>query len=348
MGSQKKSLRLRLKRVALFFGSVFVTLLIVEVALRVFHPKYYVTIPWSYEYDAELAFRLKPGAHLFQTTDFLQEVRTNRTGTTNFQEGFDDYPRLVFTVGDSYTQGIGLPADSSYPFQLDLLLNRDAEGFYVKRFGVVNLGVSGFGGEQNLIALRRYAALSRRPPSFILYLGCDNDMGDDVLFLRGLRQRQFTEGDPYWGRLAVPARWLLNNSQIAFNARLFVSNRARDRAGREAAAQTSKDGREISAAEFESPVLERLNAYAKERGAALVISWSDANPSYYWLKEWAARNGVAFADWAPRTMSVQAAMPALPLDNTHSGGHHRVWTNRVIAEEFARQMGANQTMKQER
>jgi len=33
-------------------------------------------------------------------------------------------------------------------------------------------------------------------------------------------------------------------------------------------------------------------------------------------------------------------MPALTLDNQHSGGHHRAWVNRVIAEEFRRQMGA--------
>ncbi|HVG30752.1 MAG TPA: SGNH/GDSL hydrolase family protein [Pyrinomonadaceae bacterium] len=340
MDSPEKSPRLWLKRAALFCASVFVALLVVEVALRLLHPAYNVTIPWSYEYDAELAFRLKPGAHLFRTTDFQQEARTNRAGDSNFQESFDDYPRLVFTVGDSFTQGIGVPADASYPFQLDLFLNRDAGGFYVKRFGVVNLGVSGFGGEQNFIALRRHVALSSRPPSFILYLGCDNDLGDDILFRRGLRQRQFTEGDPYWGRLAVPARWLANGSQIGLNVRRIMLERIRARAIGEVAAQLSRDGSEINTAEFESPLLERLSAYAKGQGATLVVSWSDANSSYYWLKGWASRNGVAFADWAPRTASVQAAVPALPLDNNHSGGHHRAWANRVIAEEFARQMGA--------
>jgi hypothetical protein len=331
-----------LKRLMLMIASVAVAVVAVEIALRVLHPTYNVTIPWSYEYDRELAFRLKAGAHLFRTTDFQQEVRTNRAGTTNFQESFDDYPQLVLTVGDSFTQGIGVPADASYPFQLDLLLNRDDAGFYVKRFGVVNLGVSGFGGEQSFIALRRYVALSRRKPSFILYIGCDNDMGDDILFRRGLRQRQFTEGDPYWGRLAVPGRWLANGSQIGLNVRHLMLERIRDRAKREAAPQTAKDGREIGTAEFESPILERVNVYAKEQGATLVVTWSDAGASYDWLKTWAAGNGVRFADWVPRAASVTAEVPALPLDNTHSGGHHRAWTNGVIAAEFARQMGAAQ------
>ncbi|HYN85205.1 MAG TPA: hypothetical protein VER32_08135, partial [Pyrinomonadaceae bacterium] len=61
-------------------------------------------------------------------------------------------------------------------------------------------------------------------------------------------------------------------------------------------------------------------------------------PSYEWVKGWAGVRGVAFADWAPAAESVRAAIPALPLDNQHTGGHHRGWTNRVIAEEFARQI----------
>ncbi|MCA1631226.1 MAG: hypothetical protein LC774_12970, partial [Acidobacteria bacterium] len=67
MDAPKKSLRLRLKRAALFFTSVFVTLLVVEIALRLFIPSYNFTIPWSYEYDEELGYRLKPAAHLFHT-----------------------------------------------------------------------------------------------------------------------------------------------------------------------------------------------------------------------------------------------------------------------------------------
>lgn len=339
LGDAVKPKRIWIKRAALLLVSIFVALVVVEIALRVFRPSYNVAIPWSYEYDAELAFRLKPAAHLFRTTDFQQETITNRIGTSNFQESFDDYPQLVFTLGDSFTQGTGVPADASYPFQLDQLLNRDAEGFYAKRFGVVNLGVAGFGGEQSLIALRRYSALIRRP-SFILYLGCENDMIDDVMFRSGSRHYQLTEGNPYWGRLVIPARWLTESLEIGIKAKAFILGRRRARVTAEVEASESKDGRVPSAAEFEMSVFERLKTYAAEQGATLVVSWSDANPSYYWLKDWAARNGVAFADWSPRAASVMAAMPALPLDNTHTGGHHRTWTNRVIAEEFARQMRA--------
>lgn len=99
-------------------------------------------------------------------------------------------------------------------------------------------------------------------------------------------------------------------------------------------------GGKTSVAQSESPVVERMRAYAEENGSLLVVSWSEEGESYQWLKSWAAREGIAFADWAPKANSLREAMPRLPLDNQHSGGHHRGWTNQFIAMEFARQIRA--------
>jgi hypothetical protein len=99
-------------------------------------------------------------------------------------------------------------------------------------------------------------------------------------------------------------------------------------------------GGKPSAAQLELPVIERIKAYAAEHGSALIVSWSEEGESYRWLKSWAAREGIAFADWAPKANSLREAMPGLPLDNQHSGGHHRGWTNQFIAMEFARQIRA--------
>jgi hypothetical protein len=109
-----------LKKVLLALCAGFVALVIVEIVLRQFAPQYYPVIPATYEYDEEMAFRLRPDAHVLRTTDFQQESKSNRLGTANFQESFEGYESFVFTVGDSYTQGTGLPADMSYPAQLDL------------------------------------------------------------------------------------------------------------------------------------------------------------------------------------------------------------------------------------
>lgn len=328
------SIKQPLKKSSLVLAAALVGFLIVELALRQFSPRHYPVIPAAYEYDPETAFRLRPGAHLRATTDHQQESVSNSLGTANFQENFDGYESLVFAVGDSYTQGTGAPADMSYPSQLDFILNQDERGFYVKKFGVVNLGVAGFGGEQSLINLRRWGA-RLRPPAVILYLGCDNDFEDDLSFGSGGRHRIVIKGSPTWGSLTGPLRLLIEDTHVGLLARAAYHQRVRDRMVGEA---TKQRGGKTSVAELESSVLERLRSYAAEHDSALVVGWSDETESYRWLKSWAAERGVAFADWAPKANSVREAMPALTLDNQHSGGHHRGWTNHFIAAEFARQI----------
>jgi hypothetical protein len=119
-------------------------------------------------------------------------------------------------------------------------------------------------------------------------------------------------------------------------ARAAYRQRRRVRTAEEARGRLGKTT--ASVAELGLPVLERLKGFADEHGSTLVVSWSEDGDSYRWLKSWADRSGVAFADWVPRADSVRGVMPALSLDNPHSGGHHRGWANRVIAEEFARQL----------
>lgn len=325
-----------LKKISVVLLASFAGLVVAELSLRLLSPRYYPVNPAAYEYDDELGHRPRPGAHLFETTDHQQETIANGLGTTNFQESFDGYESLVFAVGDSYTQGTGLPPDASYPAQLDLILNRDEEGFYVKKFGVVNLGVAGFGGEQSLANLGRFGE-RLGPPAFILYLGCDNDFEDDVSFKSGERHRTVVAGSPVWGRMTGPLRFILERTHLGRLARAAYRQRVRDRLVGEATADL---GRKPSVAELEAPVLERLKAYAESRRSVLVVGWSEESASYPWLKSWAAQHGVTFADWAPRVNSVRGVMPKLTLDNQHSGGHHRAWVNQLIAAEFARQIRA--------
>lgn len=331
------SIKRLLKRISIVLLAALAGVFIVELTLRLFFTQYYPVIAAAYEYDPEMAFRLRPHAHLLKTTDFQQESVSNPLGTANFQDGFDGYESLVFAVGDSYTQGTGVPADMSYPSQLDFILNRDEQGFYVKRFGVVNLGVAGFGGEQSLINLRRWGT-RLRPPAIILYIGCDNDFEDDMSFRSGDRGRIVIAGSPTWGILTRPLRFLLEDTQIGLRARVAYRQRRRERMVNEAMKQL---GGKPSVAELESSVLERLKSYAEEQRSRLIVSWNDDGESYRWLKAWAAQHGIAFADWAPKANSVREAMPRLTLDNQHSGGHHRGWTNQFIATEFARQIQAH-------
>lgn len=322
------------KRVLTAGLAIVFALAIAEAALRIWAPLYTIGIPGSYQYDPEVGYLAKPAIHMLQTTDYQQEVRTNPLGTMNFQDDFRGHGVLIFALGDSYTQGAGLPPDASYPFQLDLILNLDANGVYSKRYGVVNLGLAAYGGEQSLLLLRRYAERLGKP-GIVLYLGSENDYQDDLLFQGGFRHRHLVDGNPHWGWLLRPLRWVAA-TELGKRGKM-VLGRLRERravAGSPAPAATQ------SVAELEGPVLQRIATACHDYGALLIVSWSSPGDSYHWLKSWAAARGVAFADWSPAVESVQVAIPSLPMDNPHSGGHHRAWVMRIVAEEFARKIRA--------
>ena len=313
-------------------------LLAAEGVLHFFAPVHLVGIQSAYQYDAELGYRLTPGIHRYQLTDHLQEIRTNALGTVNFQERFDSYPELVFAAGDSFTQGTGNSSDTSYPFQLDLLLNQDEKGFYKARFGVVNLGLAAFGTEQSLIALKRYAGMMRKP-RYVLYLGSDNDCEDDVLLRSGYRNRQMVAGSPKWGRLVEPLLWL-SQFELVKRARIAVYQFRRNRDMNRARPAAGTPTEVPSVAQCVWPTIERIALLTREWDAVLVLGW--ANPdseSYPWLRVKAAEQHIAFADWAPAMQSVRRQIPELPLANPHSGGHWRPWANSVIARSYARAMG---------
>jgi hypothetical protein len=322
-------------KLGLFLSSLVAALLLAEIGLRVFAPVHLASIQHAYRYDAELGYRLKQGIHVFEATDHQEEIRVNEVGTVNFQGSFAQYAVKIFALGDSFTQGTGLPADASYPFQLDLALNLDSQGRYDKTFAVANLGLAAFGGEQSLLTLRRYAGLIGAP-NFVLYLGSENDAEDDALFLRGDRHRQLVEGNPRYGAALAPLRWLAA-TELGKRGKLALRSMQKPPpiAGTAAA-------RGPSVAEQQRGVLERLASQSRELGAVLVVSWSDPeSPSYAWLKAWADKNGVAFADWLPAVQSVSLALPTLPWRNQHSGGHFRSWVNRLIAEAYAQQVRAS-------
>lgn len=321
-----------LTRSGMMVFSVGFSLLVAETVLRIFFPIYTVGIKESYRYDPELGTRLKPGIHMFETTDYQQEVRTNALGTVNFEETFEPYSYLVFAIGDSFTQGSGVPSDATYPFQLSMALNLDGDGKYEPVYGVTNLGVEGYGTLQYLLSLERYAALIGEPDA-VLYLGYDNDYEDDLLFEEGYRHRHLVEGSPYYGIFLKPML-VANDTQVGKRIKENVIRRS-ERA--DVKAQES-----ATVAETDWPNIQKIVEYCHERDILLVVSWASyPSESYDWLRAKAQKEGLLFADWGPSVDSVLAVMPDLPTENNHSGEHHRTWVNRLIAEAYARRIREN-------
>lgn len=311
--------------------STLATLVVLELALKFLAPLHltggYIG---AYKYDELLGATLKENLRSFKTTDYQQEIRTNKLGTVNFQDSFDNYANLIFAIGDSFTQGTGVPADASYPFQLDLILNQSKEGNYKPEYAVVNLGLSAFGAEQELLSLQIYSKRIGKP-KYVLYLGCDNDFDDDLRFKSGYRHRHLVQGNPYWGVWLSPLQWVTQETEIGKRLNLAYigvrPNVSEDRAISEA-----------SVAEREATALKRIFETTKELGARLIVSWANKSNSYHWLKRWAEVNDVAFADWGPLFETVKVAYPNIPVENSHSGGHYRAWVNNMIARAYAKEV----------
>ena len=335
------------KKLALLTLTLSSILLLTEILLRNFAPIYMVgRLDW-YQYDEDLAIRLKPSMHSLELSDHQSEIKTNDLGTVNFQESFDGYEQIVFAAGDSYTEGVGLAADASYPFQLDVRLNTRS-GVYKRDFAVVNLGLAAYGADQAMLAIERWAELIA-PPDYILYFGCSNDFNDDILFQRGYRHEHLIDGNPRYGAFVDPLQWLLDEVQV-FKRVKFAVARIRDtiRSSKEPSASESDDNtpkdehglRNI--ARRQEPKFDQLAELAERMGATLIVSWTDFpgkdNGSYEWLRNWAAAHGAGFADWHPLVTSLQESIPGIPIANPHSSGHYRTWINSVIARAYADQI----------
>lgn len=306
-----------------------------EVILRLYAPFYLTGYIGFYQYDRELGYRLKDGVHAFKTTDHQQEILTNPLGTVNFQKDFHQYQIPIFAVGDSFTQGTGLPADCCYPFQLDLLLNIQDE-HYVKKYAVINLGLAAFGGEQNLLALKRYAA-KLGPPRFILYLGVTSDYERDLFFKSGYSHKHLVPGSPYWGWSLKPLMWLTNETEVGKRVKFLISSLRRQKIF----SNDGKTGTPKGVAELEAPVFEELVKLSKDYRAKLIVSWASpwiSDGSYQWLQEFARKHNIGFADWYPAVHSTCQGIPGLPVNNDHSGGHFRTWVNSQIARAYAKQI----------
>jgi hypothetical protein len=309
-------------------------LLILEAVLRLFWPFHFMQPIEASEYDEDLGYRFRKAIHSFHLTDYQQEVKTNQLGTLNFQEDLSEYNTIVFALGDSYTQGLGVPADSSYPFQLDLLLNIDNKGVYSKGYGIVNLGLGPYGGKQELITLKRFEKCLRKP-NIVLYLGCSNDYTDDLLFDSGIRHKNLVLHNPHYGWFYYPMKWFLLDLEIGKRIKHQVQEGIFKTGAYKAQSEESR-GRSI--AEMEKASIEKIVTTATELGAVPVVSWFMVGESYDWLKSWAAQNNVRFADWEPTARSITQAVPGIPWENQHSGAHHRTWLNFVIARAFAQEI----------
>jgi lysophospholipase L1-like esterase len=121
------------------------------------------------EYSSELGWKLVPGRGGAGPHGWRGPVRAAAKPSGCYR---------IVCLGDSSTHGSKCLWEDAWPSQLEVLLNADPS--WSARHGtteVVNLGVPGYGTDQELIALRKYG-LAFQPDLVILHI-CVNDFADN-------------------------------------------------------------------------------------------------------------------------------------------------------------------------
>jgi len=321
------------KNIGILLLITLITVLTVEFLLHMLFPIRYADILDSYEYSDRLGYKFKKNLYNTESTDHYKEDITNSIGIVNIEEDYSDYNKIIYTIGDSYTKGSGSMYDASYPFFLSLFLNGGKEPniYFKKDYGVLNLGVPGYGLKQSIIRLDEIRNKSV-PPDIICYLGSENDYSDDALFLSGYKHKHLVDNNPFWNKWYMKPLKILQRTQILSRLKLFIS------IFRQRMIIEKSDSNKESIPNSQKMLLDlnRLIAASKKNDSQLILSWSDPeSDSYNWLKTFSKEHNIMFADW--HSIAKDYKMNFLPPKeiNLHSGGHKRSWVNYIIALSFS-------------
>ena len=132
--------------------------------------------PKVYEYDATKGWFHVPGSsgQSFLGGPDPGSVRINSLGLRGGEISHLPGQRRVLVFGDSFGFGVGVDEEHLVSTQLQALLDASS----AERFEVVNMSVSGYSTDQELILMRELG-LGLRPEAVILLL-CDNDFVGNV------------------------------------------------------------------------------------------------------------------------------------------------------------------------
>lgn len=310
-----------------------VILALLEVVIRFVFPFYTADTVEIYKYDELTGYTLKSNIDMKKSSDYLQEYYTNDIGTANYENFKIDTTDFIFAVGDSYTFGCGNALEESYPAILDMTLKEDSTEF--ENTKIVNLGVNGFSGMQNLLRLDQYK-IELKTPKYVLYLGCDNDFSGDLLFKQGYKHKHLVEESPYWGIFYKPVKFFLQDLHIGRYAKNIIGKIRRQSIVTQPNISNQNENNQ-SIASLEAPILDSLKVYCTKNDIKLIVSWvveQGNTDSYYWTQKWANKNNIAFADWLPKVEKRQEQIQNIEMINIHSGGHYKTWVNYLIAKSY--------------
>lgn len=355
--------------------SVLIGLVIAEVAVRLLSP-HRLRTPFAID-DPNLLYRNEAGVsgrHSFPT-QFDYSFSIDSKGCRGTEVNWQKPPgiRRIVCVGDSFTWGVGVEDEQTYPAQLQQLLNSDLAGSEAAQTQVVNAGVMGWGVCQYYI-WGRAEGLRFQPDVMVLGM-FEDDWTSSLLGLiaaddQGMlttqqkelsalvKQRQILRWFPFF-------RWVMTHSQLANLVRDKLRSRVtwppRTREFVEDKGQGHVDATEKSrkALALTQLIIQDLNQRCRQADCKLLVIWI---PTIYSVQD--ELDGIIHKagggdQWAPAQVKLKVADSCEKIGiefvdatagfvewcKTHEqppiqytfelDGHFRANGNRVLAEMLA-------------
>jgi hypothetical protein len=165
------------------FGFI-ISLSVLEFCLSKFAPNPRVNSD-LHEFDKYIGWKGIPGKEKKYVHGRVDSyVKMNSHGFRDREHNYEkekDVFRIV-VLGDSFTAALQVRLEQTFPYILEEKLNSESRSN--KRFEVINLGVIGFGTDQEYLTLKHYG-LNYHPDFVILALFLGNDVSDNSFALKG-------------------------------------------------------------------------------------------------------------------------------------------------------------------
>jgi lysophospholipase L1-like esterase len=311
------SRRRRARRTLVAVGALALALLAAEVAWRLLRTRGFgpTTNPAYVERDDVLGWRYRPGAQVRHRTDEFDVAIA--IGPHGFRDATPAPPassgsRPIVTLGDSLTFGWGVAEREAFPAVLEELTG----------VAVQNLGVSGYGTDQELLLFARAGA--DPPPRAVVVMVCGNDVEEVA------RRRAYGRAKPWFpgpgftpAEAEPPARepWIVRRSHLARSLAKALAARSEAPLGPAdvAAARAKVAG-----------LLAELARLAAAGGGELLV----AHEGEAWLAESLMAAGIPAVDLAPALAAANAGGPVRFARDPH-------WTARghaAVAAAIARRL----------
>lgn len=165
------------RKLRLVGGSLFLTLLMVELALRIVgfsEPSLF------YMYDHDRGISLRPSAEGWWHMENNNYVRINSQGLRDREHTRMKPPGTlrIAVLGDSYAEALQVPLEDAFWAQMERGLQQ-CPNIGGRKIEVLNFGVSGYGTAQELITLRE-RVWDYSPDIVLLAFTTGNDVNDNL------------------------------------------------------------------------------------------------------------------------------------------------------------------------